>query len=114
VSTMSGFSLAALKNTLDEVRVSVYAKNETEKKVRNIWTCGEAFITWACITLGLRGSIVKELGCFVNTDDGHCRRNTRIVRGLSTAESRWSTINVIILPFAVISFKLSMISYGLP
>ena len=30
---MSGFSLAALKNTLDEVRVSVYAKNETEKKV---------------------------------------------------------------------------------
>jgi hypothetical protein len=31
---MSGFSLAALKNTLDEVRVQVYAKNETEKKVR--------------------------------------------------------------------------------
>lgn len=30
---MSGFSLAALKNTLDEVRVQVYAKNETEKKV---------------------------------------------------------------------------------
>ena len=30
---MSGFSLAAIKNTLDEVRVQVYAKNETEKKV---------------------------------------------------------------------------------
>jgi epsin len=30
---MSGFSLSALKNTLDEVRVQVYPKNETEKKV---------------------------------------------------------------------------------
>lgn len=31
---MSGFSLAALKNAVDEVRVQVYAKNDTEKKVR--------------------------------------------------------------------------------
>lgn len=30
---MATFSLAALKNTFDEVRVSVYAKNDTEKKV---------------------------------------------------------------------------------
>lgn len=32
-ANMSGFSLSALKNTLDEVRVQVYPKNETEKKV---------------------------------------------------------------------------------
>ncbi|KAJ1436875.1 hypothetical protein B484DRAFT_392985 [Ochromonadaceae sp. CCMP2298] len=29
----SNFSIAGLKNALDEVRVQVYAKNDTEKKV---------------------------------------------------------------------------------
>jgi hypothetical protein len=41
---MSGFSLAALKNTLDEVRVSVYAKNETEKKVLSLATATCSFV----------------------------------------------------------------------
>ncbi len=31
--SMQNFSLSALKNTLDEVRVQVYPRNETEKKV---------------------------------------------------------------------------------
>jgi hypothetical protein len=30
---LQNFSLASIKNTLDEVRVQVYPKNETEKKV---------------------------------------------------------------------------------
>jgi hypothetical protein len=31
--SVANFSIAGIKNALDEVRVQVYAKNETEKKV---------------------------------------------------------------------------------
>jgi hypothetical protein len=34
---MPNFSIASIKNSLDEVRAQVYPKNETEKKVRRVF-----------------------------------------------------------------------------
>lgn len=41
--SISGFSLSSLKNTLDDVRASVYPRNETERKVRMTCKLEEGF-----------------------------------------------------------------------
>ncbi len=59
------FNLAAVKNTLDEVRAQVYPRNETERKVKlldELWYTHSSLI----FLLGLRSPLLKELGGVYN------------------------------------------------
>lgn len=113
---MSGFSLAALKNTLDEVRVSVYAKNETEKKVCNLHhqhIINESNLLNLIALSGVRSAFLQELGCIIHTDERNRPRNMRIVRIISQSNDNNLKLIGKKMFFTVTSIRSSMILSGL-